>query len=206
MTIMNSVSNAWCFLRKARNGADIHKTCSLTSFGTEMIDPVILSTPLLPQHPTSKWTEIWELRGANSGTQPSSCIRKIFRKGKFNTRKGKNEWLSGCVQHSKLLCFSSHWIYSKDDHLFKLVGGGNTTGWHFSLEPVNIGRSFLVGAPTGNLFSSSAVAPTSPNCKTCCTKCKPADRRKRTYYMKDEIIMQVNYSPLNNIQRYISRN
>lgn len=157
---------------------------------------ILLSCHPLPQHPTSKWTEIWELRRAYSGTRHLHPSGKSSERANLTLARAKMSDSQDAFNIPSSVCSLlppteniPKMIISLNLHESLVVGGGNTTGWHFALEPVNIRRGFLVGAPTGKLFSSSAVAPTSPNCKTCCTKYKPADRRKRTYYMKDEIIM-----------------
>lgn len=162
------------------------------------MDPVILSPP-----PTSNVQLDGDLR-AYSRTRHLHPSGKSSERANLTLARAKISDCQDAFNIPSSVCSVSpptenipKMIISLNLHQSLVVGGKkNTTSWHFPLEPVNIRHSFLEGAPTGNLFSSSAVAPNSPNCKTCCNKCKPADRRKRTYYMKDEIIMQVNYSPL----------
>lgn len=117
---------------------------------------------------SSNWREIRELQRAYSGTRHLHPSGKSSERANFTlARANRQKW--GCFCHSKLQTPPTEntpkMIISLNLHQSIVVEKKTTTGRHFPLEPVNIRPSFLEGAPTGNLFSCSAAAPTFPTAK-----------------------------------------
>lgn len=119
--MIKSISNAWCFHEKARNGAGIHKKKThffslLSSMGRNRW---ILSSRRPPRAETagqprlkessdiyttatsSNWREIRELWRAYSGTRHLHPSSKSSERANFTlARANRQKW--GCVCHCKL--------------------------------------------------------------------------------------------------------